>query len=34
VSFTSHTEAIQHFKNWVLSDKTLYTNWGGTVGQP
>lgn len=34
VSFASQPEAIEHFKNWVLSNKTLYANWGGTVGQP
>lgn len=34
VSFASQPVAIEHFKNWVLSNKTLYANWGGTVGQP
>jgi len=33
-SFSSHPEAIRHFKDWVLSNETLYTNWGGIVGQP
>lgn len=32
-SFTSHSEAIMHFKKWVLSNETLYKSWGGTVGE-
>lgn len=33
-SFTSQLEAITYFKEWVLSNETLYTSWSGIVGQP